>query len=525
MASWERVELVRLSVVGGDSTAVVLPASVAELLTEALRFESDADASAAVWLCVADVCSAGNAVANRTLFGSEEWIALLCHTLTSAGTSAPHCIAAALMALRRMCGGEAFVDRHDENIAAAVEAAAPRAVMAAMHRYATSVSVAVWGSAALLVIGFGGTEAARAVSQAGGVAALTSAMSQHVASVELQANAVAALWNIALVPDCRAELVSKGGVVAVLRAMSVHPSCAAVQEYGCRVLCSVSSIAGVRAMLLGTDGASDAAAAAAAAASGAGARRSGLAIVVAGMRHHVAVVGVQHFGVGLFMTLSSLPEFKTVMMQSGGVAAVVDALRVHCDEAAVLEHSCDVIARLAHNDERAAAAADAAGAVEAVVLAMRSPRCVAGAAAVACAAVAVLCTGSPQRQAAAAACGAIEAVVTIMRGNVALPAVQKHACDALFTLAFIADSKRRIVAAGGVDAIVVAMRYHPSEVTVQEFAVAALSNLALASDARALILASDAPALVAEAKKRFPGNRNIHSVGRGGKKGGQCSVM
>ena len=96
----------------------------------------------------------------------------------------------------------------------------------------------------------------------------------------------------------------------------------------------------------------------------------GVAAVVAAMRTHADVVAVQEQGCHALHNLAISDDISTLIGSSGGVAAVVAAMRAHADVAAVQEAGCMALKNLAIGNDTNGDLIGSSGGVEAMVAAM-----------------------------------------------------------------------------------------------------------------------------------------------------------
>ena len=80
-------------------------------------------------------------------------------------------------------------------------------------------------------------EASRTIiAQAGGIAAILTAMNTHTAVATVQEQACGALWNLAINDDNRVAIARANGIAAIIAAMNAHTAVATVQEKACEAL-------------------------------------------------------------------------------------------------------------------------------------------------------------------------------------------------------------------------------------------------------------------------------------------------
>lgn len=73
-------------------------------------------------------------------------------------------------------------------------------------------------------------------------AAIVSLMRAHASSPAVQEHGCRALCSIAMLAENKEKVVAAGGIIAVVAAMRAHPSSPAVQEQGCWALCSIAAL-------------------------------------------------------------------------------------------------------------------------------------------------------------------------------------------------------------------------------------------------------------------------------------------
>ncbi|KAK3239823.1 hypothetical protein CYMTET_50280 [Cymbomonas tetramitiformis] len=165
---------------------------------------------------------------------------------------------------------------------------------------------------------------------------------------------------------------------------------------------------------------------------------------------------------------------KGKVVQSGGLRAVLLALRRHVRHAGVQEQSCRALKNFAASTDVQAMLAKAGG-LGAVVASLRAHPQHVGVQEQACGALVNLATTATTRVQAAVV---VYAVIGALRTHAAHSGVQENGCRVLKNLAINKDNQVKVAAVGGIEVVIEALHRHRDHIGVQEKGCRALVNLA-----------------------------------------------
>ena len=225
------------------------------------------------------------------------------------------------------------------------------------------------------------------------------------------------------------------------------------------------------------------------------------------MGRYTADAVLQRHGCGALLELAfGDVAFAQAVVEGGGVAVVVAAMRRYTADADVQHSGCGALRNLAFADAVCAQAVVDGVGVAAVVTAMRQHTVDAELQRLGCGALCNLAFGDAARGQAIVDAGSVAAVVAAMGQHTAYAELQRYGCGALRNLAFGDTAcKQTVLSGGGVAAVVAAMGRHTEDAMVQLDGCGALQNLAKGDAAckRAVMGAGGINALV-RAGRAFP---------------------
>jgi hypothetical protein len=228
-----------------------------------------------------------------------------------------------------------------------------------------------------------------AIVHAGGIDSVLAAMGACPDSDEVQEKACALLWRVMTTPESKAAVVAKGGVPLLVAALVAHGSSALLSQLAAAALAGIASIDEGRAAVVACPDSATA--------------------VVAALRAHGAVDGVQQYGCWVLLNAGADASFAARVRDCGGTAAVIDALSRHCAVADAAEMAAAALRTLLVDADAAVVASLADAVAPALVAAMDASAAAADVQLQCCRAVAAV-AAVPAARAALLAAGVKEAV-------------------------------------------------------------------------------------------------------------------
>ena len=341
--------------------------------------------------------------------------------------------------------GGAFLNTAREEIKQAIASKDTARIVDILDTFRQNADIARRACAALeTVVGFDDAEQVKA-GEAGAVVAVVDAMKVHAGSAVVQEQACSALVRItATNDDNTAKAGSAGAVEAVVAAMREHAGHVGVQEKGAHALFFMSG--GDNTARMASAGAGEAVWAAVAAHPGS-----------------MAVLWKAAYVLRLMGRTSPVPA-DTV------VKAVVEAMTLRLDDAAVQEAACDELLAMARDD--AVSADVAASVIRAALAAMAAhPGGKVNLHQSACLLLGYM-TQDAGNRAIALEAGAGEAVIASLKAHTDNKYLQEWACEAL---ASIMPCSSKLLKKAAWEVVVAAMAARPGEADLQQEACAALT--------------------------------------------------
>lgn len=215
---------------------------------------------------------------------------------------------------------------------------------------------------------------------------------------------------------------------------------------------------------------------------------SGIRIILNALKGHPADPSVQEAACAVLKNLSVTVEQATFMGHAGAIGPILNAMRQHESSPAVQAEGCSALCNLAMAEDHKAPILNAGG-IGMIVFAMRH---------------ASLSDDDNDNN-----CSDDEDKRSRRRRRE--EEVQKHACQALKTLALDNEqNKVSIAASGGIAAILNAMERFPDHVALQAFAVNALQALTEIHRNRAIVLSHGGVATLQATMNKHQGNAYLN---------------
>ena len=163
------------------------------------------------------------------------------------------------------------------------------------------------------------------------------------------------------------------------------------------------------------------------------------------------------------------------IVDAGGVAAVVAALRAHPTRADIATKGCAALSDISAGTEAQRQAVVSADGAAAVMAALRAHASNTAVVARGCSALSNIAAGTDAQTQAVVAAGGAAALVAILRTHVTSAAIVTRCCAALSNIAAGTEmQKRAVVDADGTAAVVAALHVHSTSAAVTEHGCAAL---------------------------------------------------
>eukprot|EP00899_Mesostigma_viride_P007888 jgi/Mesvir1/170/Mv13527-RA.2 len=291
----------------------------------------------------------------------------------------------------------------------------------------------------------------------GGVVVVIDVLRAHADPVIVE-QGCRAMGALAAHDGIKPLIAEEGGVVAVVAVLLAHAKskeAGAVAEWACGALLNLTASSICREVIVAN---------------------RGILGIVAAMKTHQALPGVQHKGCGALGNIAATERNQRLVADARGVRAVVRALRVHRKNARVCEMAAFALAALAGSDDnRVRIAAD--GGLVALVDVLETQADKPPVIEMACLALMRLSTGSPGNRAAIAAYGGNGKVLAAAARHQDVPSVQARAFSVLACSAKDPKLRATIASEGAVDLVVASMRAHADSSDVQEWALRALHRM------------------------------------------------
>jgi len=221
----------------------------------------------------------------------------------------------------------------------------------------------------------------------------------------------------------------------------------------------------------------------------------GIATVLEAMKLHASASGVQEQGCAVFCNITyNSASNRVFLAASGGIIVIIRAMRRHASVLGVQEQGCQALFFVAWSNDANRALIAAAGGIEAILDAMRWHASAAVLQELGCRSLCTVAWNNNGNRASIAAAGGITVTVDAMKQHASVPGVQEQGCGLLTSIAsnnqWDGPGIKLIIAAGGIEATVSAMRRHAAVLSIQEQGCAVLLNIIKNSDANRAVVAA-----------------------------------
>lgn len=165
------------------------------------------------------------------------------------------------------------------------------------------------------------------IAEAGGCAAVITAMQHHMADSYLQEEACVTLANLANgSPALRMQVVEEGGIVSIVASMRRHLDSKDVQKNGCWALRNVANENAPCQKACGQFGA--------------------IPVIIAAMQHHPLTAVIQKYGIMALTNIACFMGNDAKIKRANGIAIVQRAVRTFPTDTEIQDHGSNLLSWL-----------------------------------------------------------------------------------------------------------------------------------------------------------------------------------